>query len=262
MLAFAACEQSDPPDIKRTGDTVAFSGRTWDVKHSDVAVGPGPNLFSEAFSDVFVDEFGWLHLRISQRDNNWYASEVVSQENMGYGTYTWTVGSDVLNLPSNLVVGLFSWDNNTFQSDANSEIDVEFSYWGDTTLASTLSYSVQPVNFGVFYPERHHSSAASAHLLKGVTTHTFTWTDTLVTWASYAGESATGTPFDTWSFDLTNPARQKFEGGNSSDPVIIPAPGATTNARINFWILPHIAPGPTDEQEHELVVRSFDYQPL
>lgn len=262
LLVLAACKQSDPPDDQRDGDTVTFAGKVWDVKHSTAQQGPGPNFFSDAPSDVFVDQNGWLHLKIANRDNRWYATEVVGQENIGYGTYTWTVGSDVHNIPENLVVGLFTWDNNSFQRQANSEIDVEFSYWGDTTLSSTLSYSAQPVNFGTFFPERHHTSPSAGELLEGVTTHTFTWTDTLVTWASYEGESASGTPFAEWSFDLNNPARSKQEGGNFSDFIVIPAPGETTNARINFWILPHINAAPTDGLEHELVIRNFTYLPL
>lgn len=262
LLTLAGCKQSDPPEIGREGDIVEFSGYTWTVKTSDTPVGPGPNLFSERFSDVYVDGNGWLHMRISQYNNQWWASEVVGTDVVGYGRYEWTVGSDVQNLPSNLVVGLFTWDNNTFQEAANSEVDIEFSRWGNDNAASPLTYSVQPVSFGDFFAERTHHSTANPSPLTGVSTHVFNWTDSLVTWESYEGDVAAGEPFATWSFDLNNPARQKVEGGNTSDPIIIPTPGATTNARINFWILPHLNPAPQDEEEHELIVRRFRYTPF
>ena len=257
------CKQSDPPYDGRDGDTVEFAGQTWDVKSSNDRVGPGPNLFSERFSDVYVDENGWLHLKIARHGTQWYASEVISQSVVGYGRYEWTVGSDVWNLPENIVVGLFTWDNNTFQEAANSEVDIEFSKWGDVDAASTLSYSVQPVNFGTYFPERTYGDPASTtSALEGVSTHVFNWTDSLITWESYEGDAASGTPIDTWSFDLNNPARAKQEGGNISNSIIIPEPGATTNARINFWILPHIDAAPTDGAEQELIVRSFNYTPF
>jgi len=225
-------------------------------------VGPGPNLFSEAFSDVFVDGNGWLHLKIAERGGNWYASEVVSRDIVGYGRYEWTVGSDVLNLPRNLVVGLFTWDNNSFQEQANSEVDIEFSRWGNENAGNTLTYSVQPVNFGTFYPERTHEAETGAQEITGVSTHVFNWAPDLITWESYEGDQASGTPIATWSFDLNNPARVKMEGGNQSAPIVIPAPGETTNARMNFWILPHIDTAPTDGMEHELIIRKFSYTPL
>ena len=262
LLVLTGCEQSDPPDIGRDGDVLTFAGRQWDVKSSEVQVGPGPNWFSREFKDVFVDENGWLHLNIVKNGLNWNATEVVGQDVVGYGTYTWVVGSDVLNLPENLVVGLFTWDNNTFQEAANSEVDIEFSKWGDTSATTTLTYSVQPVNFGTYFPERTHYALPQPEVLTGVTTHSFTWTETLITWQSWVGDSRSGEPYYTWTFDLNNPARAKQEGGNISDAIIIPEPGETTNARMNFWILPHIDLAPTDGQEHELIIRDFIYEPL
>lgn len=261
----SGCRQSDPEDVlDRIGDVVYFSGYAWDVKISDnVLLGPGPNYFSGYYEDVFVDDQGYLHMRIAEHGGKWYSSEVVSQMAMGYGTYTFVVQGDLENIPENITLGLFTWDNNTFFEEANSEVDIEFSKWGDTALDNTLHYSVQPVNFGPYYPERTHNPDTETGDLVGVSTHLFTWTDTLITWNSYRGDSED--PADliaTWRFDLDNPARVKNENGNSSEPIVIPAPGATTNARINFWLLPWVSTIPTDGLEQEVVIRRFDYQPL
>lgn len=262
---FMGCTQSDPEDVLgRIGDIVHFSGYTWDVKISEqYAVGPGPNYFSGYYEDVFVDEHGYLHMRIAEHDGKWYSSEVVSQMNMGYGTYIFVTQADLENIPENVTLGLFTWDNNTFYEQANSEIDIEFSKWGNPDEENTLLYSVQPVNFGPYYPERTYLADTKPGELIGITTHMFTWTDTLITWKSFSGDSQQEADLIAeWQFDLDNPARVKNENGNSSLPIVIPAPGTTTNARINFWLLPWIDTAPTNGQELEVVIRRFSYEPL
>jgi hypothetical protein len=249
--------------VDRTGDTLTFSGRQWVIKYSESPVGPGPNFFSKRPSDVFIDSKGRLHMKIVQHDKKWYATEVVTLDNLGYGTYIFTVIGDLVNIPENIVLGLFTWDNNTFADQANSEIDIEFAKWNDASNPYTLHYSAQPVNFGPYYPERTHNPETNPDHLIGKSTHAFTWTDTLVSWKSYTGGTfGEGELIAEWTFDLNNPARVKNENGNSSAPIIIPAPGNTTNARINFWILPGISTAPTDGQEHEVIIESFEYQPL
>ena len=260
-IFLSGCMQSDPEDVLgREGDVVNFSGYVWDVKINEFAVGPGPNYFSGFYEDVFVDDNGYLHMRIAEHNGKWYSSEIVGRDTLGYGKYTWVMQADLENIPENITVGLFTWDNESFYAAANSEVDIEFSKWGNPDLATTLHYSVQPVAFGPTYPERTHNAITAPGDLVGVTTHVFTWTDTLIEWRSYKGDSTD--PLNEtayWSFDLDNPARVKNEGGNSSVPIVIPAPGPNTNARINFWLLPWIDTKPTDGLEQEIVVRRFEY---
>jgi hypothetical protein len=261
---FASCEQSNPEDVLgRQGDIVHFAGKKWDIKSAATPVGPGPNNFSKLYDDVWVDEHGYLHLSISKHNGVWYSTEVISQDTVGYGTYEFTIQANPMDFASNVVLGLFTWDNNTFYTDANSEVDIEFSKWGDAESTTPLTMSVQPVNFGPYYPERSRKADINPALLNGVTTHVFTWTDTLITWYSYVGDMDSGNaPFASWDFDLDHPGRVKNEGGNSSQPVVIPAPGNTTHARMNFWTLPHVAYGPANELNHEVVIRDFRYTPL
>ncbi|MBP9881723.1 MAG: hypothetical protein KBF44_16540 [Chitinophagales bacterium] len=258
------CKQSDPEDVLgREGDVVNFSGYVWDVKINEYAVGPGPNYFSGFYEDVFVDDNGYLHMRIAEHNGKWYSSEIVGRDTLGYGKYTWVMQADLENIPENITVGLFTWDNESFFAEANSEVDIEFSKWGNPDLATTLHYSVQPVAFGPTYPERTHNAFTEPGDLVGVTTHVFTWTDTLIEWRSYKGDSTD--PLNEtayWSFDLDNPARVKNEGGNSSEAIVIPGPGPNTNARINFWLLPWIDTTPTDGLEQEIIVRRFEYEAM
>lgn len=262
-LSLSACKQSNPEEVLgRTKDVVTFSGRKWEIKSG--YNGPGPNTFSRDYENVWVDEKGYLHMAITKHsDGKWYSSEVISQENLGYGTYAFTIQGNPLAFASNVVLGLFTWDNNTFYEQANSEVDIEFSKWGISTDRNPLTTSVQPVWFGQYYAERSRQHFIDSTLIQGVSTHIFTWTDTLITWKSFRGEDwRNGTPFTTWQFDLDHPPRIKYENGEQSQPVVIPAPGATTNARINFWTLTNIAQGPSDGKEQEIVIRKFEYVPL
>jgi hypothetical protein len=135
---------------------------------------------------------------------------VVGQDNLGYGTYIFTIQADPMSFSENVVFGLFTWDNNTLLTQGNSEVDIEFSKWGDATAEEPTTFSVQPVSFGAFYPERTRERFIDPDVLKGVTTHMFNWTDTLITWYSYAGEDyENATPIASWSFNLNNPPRVK-----------------------------------------------------
>ena len=70
-------------------DRVTWSGGSWQIKTSNAAVGPGPNIFSKA--NVSVDGSGFLHLKITKdTSGRWTTSEVIAPTSLGYGTYTFT----------------------------------------------------------------------------------------------------------------------------------------------------------------------------
>jgi hypothetical protein len=263
-LSFTGCEQSDPSFNNRDGDVLTFAGRKWDIKiFKNSTWGPGNNYFTDHPNDIFIDDNGYLHLSITEREGKWWSSEVISQDTMGYGTYVWTVGRVPQNLDPMVVLGLFTWDSYTFQTDANSEVDIEFSKWGDPDKDTTLQYGVQPINFGPYYPERDDKPKVNPSFWGDVSTHAFTWTDTLITWESWIGaEYGNGAPQATWTFDLSNPARVKNENGNSSDPIVIPAPGSNTNARMNLWLVQGADSGPVFPFRTEIVIQDFKYTPL
>jgi hypothetical protein len=262
LLMIPSCKQSEPDFRGRDGDFLTFSGMTWEIKHANIPLGPGPNFFSDHPNDVWIDEQDYLHLSVHSRGDIWFSTEVISVDTFGYGTYVFTIQGDMKNIDKNIVLGLFTWDNNTFQEQANSEVDIEFAKWGVDTVENTLQYGVQPINFGPYYPERDDKPDVDSENWIGVSTHAFTWTDTLITWGSWVGpEYGNGPPLASWSFNLDNPARIKNENGNSSDPIIIPAPGNTTNARMNMWLVNGSA-GPFDKFNHEVIIQNFQFIPL
>ncbi len=263
-ITFISCKQSEPTFNNREGDVLTFANRKWDIKiYKNITWGPGNNYFTGHPNDIFIDDNGYLHLSVTERDGKWWSSEVVSQDTMGYGTYVWTIQGDPVNIDPQIVLGLFTWDDNTFKTDANSEVDIEFSKWGDTNQDTTLQFGVQPINFGPYYPERDDKPKTEPSVWDGVSTHAFTWTDTLITWESWVGpEYGNGKPQASWTFDSNNPARVKNEGGNSSNPVIIPAPGNATNARMNLWIVRGANDGPLFPFRTEIIIQDFKYTPI
>lgn len=265
LTCVMACEQPDPKFGTRTGDSLFFADRYWEIKKYETSLmGPGPNYFSTDPSHVWVDSKGRLHMTISNKDGRWFASEVVSTDTMGYGTYTFTVLGDLVNIPENITLGLFTWDNNTFLEDGNSEVDIEFSKWGDTASNQTLHYAVQPVAFGPVFEERmENAEVEDFNVFNGTSTHQFTWAPDKIVWNSYrGGEVDEEQRIATWEFDDDNPARIKYENGVESKPIVIPKPGRTTNTRINFWVQTWINMGPSDGKEYEVMVTDFEYKPL
>ena len=242
-------------------DPMYFSGYHWQVKnYESYPWGPGDNFFSARRSDVFVDSTGFLHLRLAEHGGKWYSTEVITEEETGYGVYTFVIEGNVDALPHNTVIGMFTWDDSSYFSQCNSELDVEIARWGDSTQANPLLYSVQPVWSAGHFPERSYTVSTTPQQLNGITAHRIIWTDSLITWKSW--ERFADSPFliGSWSFDLNNPPRRKEENGNISNYIVIPAPGPDTHARINFWMLD--GGPPADGQEHEIIVRRFSYEPF
>ncbi len=258
LLAVLSCELEEAPEFGRVGNEVRFSGWTWDVKAGPAQQGPGPNFFSERTEDIFLDGNGYLHMRIAEHEGTWFSTELVSRDTVGFGRYRWVVEGDFENIPNNTVLGLFTWNTQSFFEEANSEVDIEFAKWFDPANKS-LHMSVQPVNFGPYYPERSFAAPTQDGDLIGVSTHEFVWTDSLITWTSWAGEGTSGRVIAQWQFDsISNPARVKNEGGQASRPVRIPKPLNNTNVRMNYWMLGGIPP--SDGREHEVIIRSFYYE--
>lgn len=260
-----ACKQGEPPVIvapEIKGD-FAFAGYQWKYKNAGTPVGPGPNRFSGTNDFAWVDALGKLHLKIAIKNNQWTCSEIISTKVFGYGTYIFTCDNDITVFDKNIVFGFFSWDSYSFQTQANSEIDVEFSRWGNANDSNLITYSAQPVIFSnpIPYTERTFKPIVETKYFKKPMTYMFRWTPDSVKWESYEGENYPGTnKVSEWTFTKNNIARQKIEGSNVSIPIVIPAPSDSTNVRFNLWLLNGTAP--SNNQEHEVIISSFKYSPL
>lgn len=135
------------PDAFSVPKSLRFSGYTWDVKSGN-GLGPGPNNWSE--NNAWVDANGYLHLRITKSGSTCYSSEITSQQRFSFGKYQWWVISRLDYLDRDVVLGLFTYDDNG--TDYRNEIDVEYARWGNA--------AAKPGNFTV-WPARRLTACTS-----------------------------------------------------------------------------------------------------
>jgi hypothetical protein len=198
------------------------------VKSNTEPVGPGPNVFSDSAENVWVDSAGQLHLRTTYRDGQWRTAEVILGQSLGFGTYTFRVASPLGNLDPNVVVGLFTWNNDPAYN--HREIDVEFARWGNASDPTAGQYVVQPYDRAGNL-RRFVQPATSASV------HAFTWASKSVFFAS-------GTP-----------AGQPIAEWRSKSPDV-PRPGGE-RVHINLWL--NGGTPPLDGAETEVVISSFSF---
>ncbi|GAB4197288.1 MAG: hypothetical protein Kow00105_11400 [Phycisphaeraceae bacterium] len=253
--------------------TIEFAGKPWVVKNATEPMGPGPNYFSADERDVFVDDTGRLHLVLSERDGKWLCAELISDWPVGYGTYEFRLAGSADGSPGpdqldpNVVLGLFTWDNESWQTDANSEIDVELTRWADPNSAN-LHYSVHPVRgpHGIA-EERTHAELID---LKGEgSTHVIHWRPDGVEFATYLGDDGPRPErlICQWRYNAGHPKRTTNNAkGELTDPIGVPRPHATTTARINLWLNNTDGTGlgdpPTDGKRVEVVLTGFTFTPV
>jgi hypothetical protein len=219
---------------------IGFSGYDWWVKASSGTnqLGPGPNYFSDSTNNVWTDAQGWLHLRITNRSNQWQCAEIVSARTFGYGSYRFELGSRVDDLDTNIVLGLFTWSDDPVYADREMDVECSRGFAADTNNAQ---FTVQPYNLSAHY-SRYQVPAGLAD-----TTHLFTWQSNSVSFQCQSGSYSPN----------PNPTNVlgRWVFANAS---AVPRTG-DENVRINLWLL--FGHPPMDGQEVELVIKSFQFVP-
>jgi len=107
--------------------TIIFSGYEWTVK-SGTHQGPGPNDWDER--NVWVDQSGYLHLKLTKHGDRWYCAEVLTKDRLGFGRYQFWVVGRLDRLDPTVVFGLFNYPMSDVGPDGTNEIDIEFAQWG------------------------------------------------------------------------------------------------------------------------------------
>ena len=215
---------------------ISWSGLDWIVKKSVgnnlIAIGPGPNIFSDNDSMVWVDNQHKLHLRVARNVNNWHCSEIICKTSQGYNRYNFDVGGRVDLLDPNIIAGIFTWDDCApyFLPPDNSfrEIDFEFSKWGDPGNDNS-QYVIQPWSVPGNMNRFNMNLTGTDH-----SDHSFDWSPDSVTF-----RSAWGNLFHSWTYTNTGS---------------IPLPGNET-VRINFHLL--LGKPPSDNEPATLILNSF-----
>ena len=211
-------------------DKVTWGGAQWQVKTSNAAVGPGPNIFSK--TNVSVDTSGFLHLRIARdAQGRWTTSEVIAPTSRGYGTYTFTVATPLDQLDRNVVLGLFTWSDRP--QYAHRELDFEAARWGSATDPTNAQFVVQPYD----RPNHLHRFALTNAVR---TEQQLTWRAGEVSFVSKRLD--TGETVATYVYRGTD----------------VPKPG-DERVRLNLWLFGGAAP--SDGQPVEIVIESFAFAP-
>ncbi len=216
--------------------TISWSGFDWIVKKSIgsslMPLGPGPNIFNDNDSMVWVDNQGRLHLRIAKNGNDWHCSELICKTSQGYNRYRFDVGSRVDLLDPNVIVGIFTWDDcSQFAQPPDNyfrEIDFEFSRWGNPNNDNS-QYVIQPWNISGNLHRFNMNLTGIDHSV-----HLFDWKAESLTFQSEWGSNS-----HSWKF---------------TNSTAIPAP-ANENVRINLHLL-NGAP-PSNQINAELILNSF-----
>jgi hypothetical protein len=111
-----------------------FSGYEWLAREMEGSPAGSRNQYESA--NAWVDEKGFLHLRIRETPTGWTSAEVRLVPSLGYGSYRFVV-SDVSRLEPPVVLGISNGSGPT------REMDIEISRWG-ALEGKNSQYVVQP----------------------------------------------------------------------------------------------------------------------
>jgi len=215
-----------------------FSGYDWWVKNYTTPFGPGPNLYSDATNNVWTDTNGWLHLRITHRNNAWQCAEIISARTFGPGSYRFELNSVVDNLNTNVTLGLFTYSDDP--AFTGREIDVEGGRWQIPTDPSNAQFVVQPYNLAK-HLVRYRVPSGLAD-----STHLFVWETNRISWQSQTGAYSAAANNLIASYVFTN-------------AVDVPQSGDEA-VHLNLWLVFGNPPG--DNNEVEVIIQSFNFVPL
>jgi hypothetical protein len=206
---------------------INWSGYQWRVKHAELT-GPGPNAFSDDTANVRIDQSDRLHLKIDLRDNTWYCAEVVLDQSLGYGLYSFKLDSRVDSLDFNTIFAGFIYET------TGQEFDFEFSQ----RLANPFNaqFVVQPwyVPGNIDFYDMPASSQTS---------HSFEWRPDRIVFKSWNGHSDSATQttlIHTWTYTGDD----------------IPIPG-DENVRFNLYL--YGGDPPSEGLGDEVIIMSFEY---
>jgi hypothetical protein len=229
VVALAVVNGEGPEPVLPSPKILTFSGYEWTANAGPVFHAGSRNFFDPA--NVWTDERGALHLRISGSPGKWAAAEVKLTRSLGYGTYRFQL-RDVSHLEPSALLTLIAWDGVGTES-TRRELDVELGVWGNPENTN-VNYVVQPyyvpANFVTF------------RVPPGAYTHSFRWEPGQVTFSTEAGSGNAGAR-------VMN--RHVFTSG-------VPSPEGKS-VRIGLYVF-HRGKIPL-KNENEVIIDKFEYLP-
>lgn len=219
--------------------TIQWAGRAWKVTNGGMA-----GVARGDAKNVNVNDKGYLHLEITQRDGKWTSAEVFTAERMGFGTYQWVVEGNVYDMDPTTVLGLFPYGpTHHIGVDAENEIDIEFSKWNNTCHGCNADFTVYP-STGNRKPDGTSSWEDNFYVSGGtLTTARMEWASDHVVFTLMNGAHAIGNTAEVI----------KTETYSSTAKDI---PHEAVPVGINLWCF-RAAP----YQNQSVIVRNFEFVP-
>lgn len=167
---------------KVTPRQITFADKTWNVKYGK-NTGPNLNEFSDWNRSVWVDDKGYLHLRMRRQitpegKTIWWSAEVCEADVTDYGMFRFEVSGWVDRLNPNVVLGLFLYEaTNEGKVD---EIDIELARWSNPS-ARNGQFALQP------YYNQGNLKRFRFALTNPTSTHYFDWCPEAIQFKSING---------------------------------------------------------------------------
>jgi hypothetical protein len=117
-----------------TVKSISFSGYQWEARQN--ASDPDGSPYDPG--NAFVDNRGFLHLRVRKEGGHWVSAEVKLSRSLGYGSYRFVVGN-ISQLEPAAVFAIFTWDD----LGPTREMDIEISRWGEPE-EKNAQFVIQP----------------------------------------------------------------------------------------------------------------------
>ena len=229
VVALAVVNGEGPAPVLPSPKILNFSGYEWTTSAGPIFRAGSRNFFDPA--NVWTDERGALHLRISGSPGKWAAAEVKLTRSLGYGTYRFQL-RDVSHLEPSALLTLITWDGVGTES-TRRELDVELGRWGHLENTN-VNYVVQP-----YYVPANY---VAFRVPPGLYTHSFRWEHGQVMFSTVAGSGNTGGR-------VIN--RHVFTAG-------VPSPEGKS-VRIGLYVF-HQGKIPL-KNENEVIIDKFEYLP-
>jgi hypothetical protein len=219
--------------------TIAWKGHRWRVITGGMAgVAPGNP------ANVNLDDSGYLHLSIVNREGNWTASEMFTTDALGFGTYQWWVQGNVYDMDKSTVLGLFTYGPASHLGvDGENEIDIEFSKWNETCHGCNADFTVYPAT-GNRKKDGSSGWEDNFHVPGGtLTTARMEWSADQIVFTVMKGMQPVGTTADVLKTET-------YRSNTTNIPQVASPVG------INLWCFQK-----TPSTDQSAVIRDFQFLP-
>jgi hypothetical protein len=230
VVALAVVNGEGPAAALPSPKVLNFSGYEWTASAGPIFRAGSRNFFDPA--NVWTDESGALHLRISGKPEKWAGAELKLRRSLGYGTYSFQL-RDASHLEPSALLTLITWDGVGTES-TRRELDVELGRWGDPDNTN-VNYVVQPY----YVP----ANIVAFRVPPGTYTHSFRWESGKVTFSTVPGSGNTGAGRVINQHVFTS---------------AVPSPGGES-VRIALYVF-HQGHLPL-KNENEVIIDKFEYLP-